>query len=74
MLPGEITRIIAADAIDVAGDTAGSENDTSVLQGAIGIPQPCACHSDTRSRNLRHEFDKAIRVHDFNVVIEKKKD
>src|SRR5438477_12434279 len=74
VMEGEVTRFMASDTVDMTGDTAYSENDTAVLKGPVGIPQSCARDSNLRPRNLRHEFAQTIRVHDFNIIVEKEKD
>src|SRR5436305_8853259 len=74
VLAGEVTRFMASDTVDMTGDTAYSENDTAVLKGPVGIPQSCARNSNLWPGNLRHQFAQTIRVHDFNIVVEKEKD
>src|SRR5689334_11968747 len=74
VLAGEVAKFMASNAVDVTADAANSENDTAVLKRPVGIPESCAHDSNLRPRHLRDEFAETIRVHDFNIVIEKEKD
>src|SRR6476620_1200065 len=74
VLAGEVTGFMASNTVNVTGDTAHSENDTAVLKGPVRIPESCARNPYLWPRNLRHEFAHTIRVHDFNIIVEKEKD
>src|SRR5205814_1496635 len=77
MLPSKITKLRREELVDVTGDTLGTadpENDAAVLESAIGIPESCPCYANFGSQDLRYKFAQAIGVHNFNIIVEKKKD
>src|SRR5205085_3622277 len=74
MLASEVTGFMASNTVNVTSDATNSENDTAVLKGPVRIPQSCAHDADPWAGNLRHKFAQTIRVHDFNIIVEKEKD
>src|SRR5437764_13835631 len=74
MLASEVTGFMASNTVNVTSDATNSENNTAVLKRPVRIPQSCAHDADPWAGNLRHKFAQTIRVHDFNIIVEKEKD